>query len=71
MNHPCGNGQRKRSRGVDGGVYLDVRDAAALLRAYTNLYSEDNERTLAEGRGAPSYDAATRAYTAALIRASR
>jgi phosphatidylserine/phosphatidylglycerophosphate/cardiolipin synthase-like enzyme len=46
-----------------------LADAAALIRAFTNLYSEDNERTLIAEASRPygrSYDAATQAYRQAL-----
>jgi phosphatidylserine/phosphatidylglycerophosphate/cardiolipin synthase-like enzyme len=47
-----------------------LADAAALIRAFTNLYSEDNERTLIAAQSrrpyGRSYDAATQAYRQAL-----
>lgn len=49
-----------------------LSDAATLIRAFTNLYSEDNERTLIAYANRPyarSYDDATRAYRQALAAA--
>ena len=46
-------------------VLSELAEATKLIRAFTNLYSEDNERTLIAAAGQPyggSYEAATNAY---------